>query len=152
MQKELIEPKAEVVTVVKIQHPYYYFSDERIPYEGQKLKSNQFLAVTRDGKEEMYCGEKATEMLLNTLIDQGVCRNTKRAIGWLNEMNRSFNDLNVGKFARDSVLCDMCAKRIGVKKCSGCCNASIPTRYCSRECQVAAWPLHKKTCHGHAKA
>ena len=48
------------------------------------------------------------------------------------------------------VVCSLCAKRIGVKRCSQCPITSM-VRYCSRRCQVAAWPEHK-TCCGEKKA
>jgi hypothetical protein len=35
-----------------------------------------------------------------------------------------------------------CKKKLGVKTCSGC----MSTKYCSRNCQVAAWPSHKGSC------
>jgi len=44
-------------------------------------------------------------------------------------------------------FCSVCKKQPGaaatpLKKCSGC----LIVRYCSRECQVANWHTHKKTC------
>ena len=44
-----------------------------------------------------------------------------------------------------AVVCAMCANRIGMKRCSGCPKTSM-IRYCSRECQVMAWPSHKAVC------
>ena len=41
-----------------------------------------------------------------------------------------------------------------MQKCAACTNAAdtdiVPPRYCSRACQVAAWPEHKKVCAGRA--
>ena len=41
-----------------------------------------------------------------------------------------------------------------MQKCAACTNAAdadiTPPRYCSRACQVAAWPEHKKVCAGRA--
>lgn len=41
--------------------------------------------------------------------------------------------------------CSFCGKRIGVQLCSGCSKTSN-IRYCSQECQKAAWPMHKAVC------
>ena len=43
------------------------------------------------------------------------------------------------------IVCSNCARKIGVKRCAGC-NKTTQIRYCSRECQVAAWPSHKGCC------
>mmetsp|Transcript_2217 Transcript_2217/g.8822 ORF Transcript_2217/g.8822 Transcript_2217/m.8822 type:complete len:173 (-) Transcript_2217:906-1424(-) len=41
-----------------------------------------------------------------------------------------------------------------MQKCAACTNAAdtdiVPPRYCSRACQVAAWPEHKRVCAGRA--
>lgn len=39
-------------------------------------------------------------------------------------------------------ICTFCGKSGAVKKCSGCMSA----RYCTRECQVKNWELHKPIC------
>lgn len=48
---------------------------------------------------------------------------------------------------RKITVCSMCAQKIGLHKCSRCPKDS-KTRYCSRECQLAAWPSHKTSCGG----
>jgi hypothetical protein len=45
------------------------------------------------------------------------------------------------------VPCTFCARKIGLKQCSGC-SRTDNIRYCSRECQLAAWPEHKAVCSG----
>ncbi|KAJ7349049.1 hypothetical protein DFH08DRAFT_864228 [Mycena albidolilacea] len=40
------------------------------------------------------------------------------------------------------MVCGQCSKRTGASKCSRC---KMMT-YCSRECQVAHWPVHKVHC------
>ena len=45
-----------------------------------------------------------------------------------------------------------------LRSCSGCCNAKakgadvVPPRYCSRACQVAAWPQHRRKCAGRSSS
>jgi hypothetical protein len=39
-------------------------------------------------------------------------------------------------------LCWSCERAFGEQKCGGC----LLARYCSRECQLAAWKLHKPIC------
>ena len=43
---------------------------------------------------------------------------------------------------RPQQLCECCGVRPGTKKCMGCRAAW----YCSRECQVSAWGVHKRAC------
>ena len=76
--------------------------------------------------------------LINALITAGECTDVDRAVRILQTLN--------DKMGRDRqvVVCSMCAKMIGIKKCSGC--PKTATRYCSRACQVAAWPSHKASC------
>eukprot|EP01117_Protostelium_nocturnum_P015034 TRINITY_DN5789_c0_g1_i2.p2 TRINITY_DN5789_c0_g1~~TRINITY_DN5789_c0_g1_i2.p2 ORF type:complete len:260 (-),score=66.87 TRINITY_DN5789_c0_g1_i2:52-831(-) len=50
-------------------------------------------------------------------------------------------------YEREPFKCDNCGVLNPGKKCSGCKAAS----YCSRECQVAQWPTHKKVCKSKQK-
>ena len=43
------------------------------------------------------------------------------------------------------VPCSFCGKKFGLKQCAGCSKVDS-IRYCSRECQVEAWPHHKTVC------
>jgi len=81
---------------------------------------------------------KGAKSLVNKLITAGDCTDVDRAVRFLQAINDK-----VGR-DRKIVLCSMCAKMIGTKKCSGC--PETETRYCSRSCQVAAWPSHKASC------
>ena len=42
------------------------------------------------------------------------------------------------------VQCSVCTKTM--RKCSQCKNQDTAVRYCSKECQVAHWPVHKAFC------
>ena len=41
--------------------------------------------------------------------------------------------------------CSFCGKKLGIQVCSGCSKTSN-IRYCSQECQKAAWPKHRAVC------
>ena len=82
---------------------------------------------------------KAAHNLVNALIEQGDCTDLPRAVAILQKIND-----HMGKPQR-VVLCSNCAGKIGVKRCSGCPDTA-EARYCSRECQQAAWPSHKAHC------
>jgi hypothetical protein len=45
---------------------------------------------------------------------------------------------------RGRLICDGCGERaLGLRRCARC----KQTQYCSRECQVAHWQVHKRDCH-----
>ena len=146
------EPKTDVVTLIpdmSKDSPYYFIETNRVEYKGQKLKANEYLAMfDEDGEEDIYCDLKGSENLVNNLVDRGFCTKIEDTVGIMNAMSKATNELKIGNLTRDSVLCASCAKKVGVKKCSGC---SSPTRYCSQACQVADWPFHKPSCGGGKK-
>jgi hypothetical protein len=41
--------------------------------------------------------------------------------------------------------CLFCGKKFGTKQCGGCPKDDT-MRYCSKECQLGAWPMHKAIC------
>lgn len=82
---------------------------------------------------------KQCKLLANVLIEEGSCKDVERILYVLKE----WNNTNVSKTC--VILCAMCAEKIGIKKCSRCPRNS-EIRYCSRECQVAAWPSHRICC------
>ena len=86
-----------------------------------------------------YLTIQGVKHLANSLIEDGSCTNLDLAMDFLNELNE--------KLVKKSLimLCSACAGKIGIKKCAGCPRNS-KIRYCSRECQVAAWPTHKLSC------
>ncbi len=143
------EPKTDIVTLIpdlSKDSPYCFIEIKREEYKGQKLKANEYLAmIDENGHEEIYCALKARESLVNQLVDRGFCTNLENTLEVMNAMNKATNEMEIGNQTRNSVLCVSCGMKIGVKKCSGC---SSPTRYCSQECQIADWPLHKKLCCG----
>ena len=82
---------------------------------------------------------KESFYLVNQLIDEHECPNLQYAV----EMLQMLND-RMG-IPRRVVVCSHCASKIGVRHCSGCPD-SPESRYCSQECQKAAWPSHKLLC------
>jgi hypothetical protein len=146
------EPKTDVITLIPDytkDSPLYYIEIKREAYLGQDLNANEFLAIMdENGHEEIYCALKAREGLVNNMIDRGFCTDIDRTLCIMNTMNEAYNELGLGNHTRNSFLCASCGVKIGVKKCSGC---SSLTRYCSKECQYAHWPLHKKICSGGVK-
>jgi hypothetical protein len=84
---------------------------------------------------------KDTFYMVNQLIDEHECPDLQQAV----EMLQKVND-RVG-ISRRVVVCFHCARRIGVRRCSGCPD-SPESRYCSLECQRASWPSHKLLCGG----
>lgn len=82
---------------------------------------------------------KNAQHLVNALIERGEVTDLSRAVQVLQKINN-----HLGKESK-VVLCSFCATKIGVHVCSGC-RAASETRYCSKICQIAAWPAHKKSC------
>ena len=97
----------------------------------------------RRNVDDLLVSRKGAHHLINRLIDMGECPDLQRAVGMLQIIN---NQLGNGQLV---VLCSNCAKKIGVKHCSGCPDTA-ETRYCSRGCQQAAWPSHKPHCGARA--
>jgi len=44
-----------------------------------------------------------------------------------------------------AIPCLFCGKKFGLSRCAGCPNDKS-IRYCSKECQLGAWPVHKAIC------
>ena len=90
-----------------------------------------------DSDEEMtkLVTRKNCKYLVNALIHGGHCKDLGLAVKMLQHINDEF-----GQGGRVEI-CDSCAKKIGTKRCSTC-----KTSYCSRECQLTAWPSHKTVC------
>jgi len=82
---------------------------------------------------------KNVKHLLNALITSGDCTDLDRAL----KIHQDIMDFALD--GKPTILCCVCASKLGVKRCSGC-DRSSEARYCSRECQVAAWPTHKAVC------
>jgi hypothetical protein len=91
---------------------------------------------------ETLISVKGTPRLVNALIDSGDTY-VEHAAKFLQSIN---DQLGNNKLV---TICSHCAKKIGIKRCSQC-PSTTTIRYCSRKCQVAAWPEHK-TCCGEKK-
>lgn len=83
---------------------------------------------------------KGAKRLVNILIKSGECKDPDHAIKMLQDIGGQMDK------KQTVVACSMCAQKVGIKQCSGCPKSS-KTRYCSRECQIAAWPSHKTSCN-----
>jgi ankyrin repeat protein len=92
------------------------------------------------------------------LLAAGALMDAKDSHGWTPLMfARRFHPTNAALFALLSgdapvqppgLVCDQCGKKAeevsgkGLKACANC----YATRYCGKECQLAAWPGHKEAC------
>ena len=83
---------------------------------------------------------KDAKSFINLLIGDDRCEE-----GAIGRAMLLFGEVNKESQQILAVLCSNCAKKMGVKKCAGCSKTS-QVRYCSKECQVAAWPSHKGSC------
>ena len=106
-------------------------------YECHKLDKSKIFLDKDTGDE--YLSIQGVKLLANSLIENGSCTSVDLAIDCLNELNKICMKKTL------ITLCSMCAGMIGIKKCAGCPKNS-EIRYCSRECQVSAWPSHKMSC------
>ncbi len=102
-----------------------------------KKQRNVELGLTKNGEERLVTVKNA-RLLCNALIDEG-SGDIGRALSMLQQIN---DQLGIDKTI---VTCSHCARKIGIKKCSGCPQNSA-IRYCSRDCQLAAWPTHSACC------
>ena len=93
--------------------------------------------MDKDGAEPVIT-VKGARVLCNALLDSGN-GTLDRAMGILQGIHDA-----TGR-AKTIVACAHCAARIGTKRCARCPSTST-LRYCSRECQLAAWPAHKAIC------
>jgi hypothetical protein len=102
-----------------------------------KRKRNAALGLDKDGAEPVITA-KGARLLTNALIQQGE-GTLERGLHILQNIHDKLGD------TKTIVACAHCAARIGIKRCARCPNAST-IRYCSSECQLAAWPAHKAIC------
>ncbi len=119
-------------------------------YNVREIVKNKVFIVEKDGDETVLYNLKGLVHITNMGLSDGKIKETDAAVEFLEMMADAFARLNSKENAKDIVLCASCAHFIGVKMCSGCPKGS-QTRYCSRACQLEAWPLHKKSCHGRKK-
>lgn len=87
---------------------------------------------------EPFTTVKGLKFFCNALIDDGsaTLERSMEALHLLNARQQKLQTL---------IPCSFCARKIGLHMCSGCFRTDN-IRYCSRECQLAAWPQHKTVC------
>ena len=93
-------------------------------------------AEITDVDGEPFATMKGLRILINALIDDG-SGTLERGMAVLQGINKRLDK------PKTLIPCSFCGKKVGLKRCSGCSNH---VRYCSRECQLAAWPTHKAAC------
>ena len=101
-----------------------------------KRHRNAELGLDKDGCEPFITIEGA-RTLCNALIADG-SSDLERSIELLQKVN---DELGKNKHI---IACSQCGKKVGISKCGGCMNSAI--RYCSRGCQLEAWPAHRQSC------
>jgi len=89
-----------------------------------------------NGCERLISVENARS-LINALIEEG-SGELELGIKVLQKLN---DELGKNKHI---IACSHCGKKVGISKCGGCMNPAI--RYCSRGCQLEAWPAHRQSC------
>ena len=103
-----------------------------------KSERKALLAETIDVNGEPFATLKGMKIIANALIDNG-----DASLERCTTMMQSCNDQANKKTTL--IPCSFCGKRLGLKQCSGC-SRTDSIRYCSSECQKAAWPAHKALC------
>jgi hypothetical protein len=116
---------------------------ERKEHIDKIKKYESYIIDEETGKEECVMPFEGLKYVMNCVIDDDPSSvNIELMMSMFQRISATL-DLNKGDLPKKAVLCAMCAHKIGVKRCSACPKES-EIRYCSRVCQVAAWPLHKK--------
>ena len=106
------------------------------PLSKKDSESLKRKTVYHDG--EPYANVKGMMIVCNGLIEGGETT-LERCIDILQRVNaQSTKPVTV-------VPCLFCGNKFGRKQCAGCPNADT-IRYCSKECQLGAWPVHKAIC------
>jgi hypothetical protein len=107
-----------------------FFAEPRPGIKLVKVPSSEL-----EGQE--LISAKNMPLLFNQMIDNG-----DAYVEHVVQVMQSIHD-QLGN-DKKVVVCSLCAKRIGVKRCANCPGTTV--RYCSRRCQVADWPQHKACC------
>lgn len=102
-----------------------------------KRQRNAEMGLGENGEEKLVTFKNAL-LLCNALIETG-SGDIERSISTMQQISDQ-----LGK-KKHIVACCYCAKKLGIKKCSACPKDS-KVRYCSRNCQLEAWPTHKELC------
>jgi hypothetical protein len=141
MPKNKHKKEVEVVPCISLQHAkdFINFIDnskcKEVIITLQKIEG----PVESELDSEQPIRVDQLKHLVNTRIDMDPSTDLKHAMKLLQTMNEELG------IKSSVIICSNCAKKIGVKRCSGCSKTS-EIRYCSKECQVAAWPSHKGCC------
>ena len=72
---------------------------------------------------------------INAWIDQGRNIDVEYAVVLLELISDSL----LGTIPKNLAVCAGCCGKVAFKRCAAC-----STSYCSRECQVVHWPVHKR--------
>ena len=103
---------------------------------GSSLSEKDPEKMAIDDMDNIFIPINKVKHLANFLVKNGETVDPNKSL----HLVQTLYDFE-GKGKR-AVLCGSCAVCIGTKRCSKCSKAY----YCSRECQLAAWPCHKKVC------
>jgi hypothetical protein len=77
-------------------------------------------------------------IICNAMIDDGNCC-LEKGMELILQMNVHCDE------PITPVPCSFCGRKFGRNRCSACRNDES-VRYCSKECQLGAWPMHKAVC------
>ena len=75
-------------------------------------------------------------IVINAWVDQGRDIDVEYAVFFL----KFISDSLLGVVPRNLAVCAGCRGKVACKRCASC-----TTSYCSRECQVAHWPVHRQS-------
>jgi hypothetical protein len=111
------------------------------PLSKKDCKSLERKTVYHDG--EPYTSAKGMLIIFNALIEAG-----KTTLERCMDIMRQINAQSTKPVT--TVPCLFCGKKFGTKQCGGCPKDDT-MRYCSKECQLGAWPMHKAICASRQK-
>ena len=73
---------------------------------------------------------------INMWIDEGRDIDVEHAVHFL----KFTSEILLGFVSKNLAVCAGCRGKVACRRCASC-----STSYCSRECQVAHWPVHRKS-------
>ncbi len=102
------------------------------------MEEQLVLCQKTDQGAELVVDLRGVAKIINVMIQDGFDIKADEAVALIN-----------AKFVPDKpyALCSFCGLKIGTNRCSRCA-----TRYCSRGCQLLAWPSHREGCAGHCES
>ena len=117
-------------------------TNERNKLIDKMYKHSRLFINEKTGVEECALPMAGMKHLVNLMVDENPLGGATIEFGM--ELLETMYEMQAPDYTtKKAVLCAMCAGKVGVKRCAACPEDS-EIRYCSRVCQVAAWPLHKK--------